>query len=103
MKQIVKASTGFIYYISLTGVTGTRTSYDKENNANIRLVKQFTQKPICVGFGVSTSSQVKTISKVADGVIVGSAIVNQINKNKGKASLVKNVSRYVWTLAKGLS
>jgi len=103
MKRVVKASTGFVYYVSMTGVTGASKGFSKENAAKIRSAKRFTKKPICVGFGVSTPSQVKSVAKIADGVIVGSAIVKQIDRNKGKKNLVKNVSRLVWTLAQSLS
>jgi len=102
MKRIVKASTGFIYYVSLAGVTGASKHFSKNMASKIRSAKRHTQKPICVGFGVSTPIQVKSVAKMADGVIVGSAIIKQIDKNKGKKNLVKNVSRYVWTLARGL-
>ena len=101
-KQIVKATTGFLYYVSLTGVTGASKGFSKKNAANIRSAKRITKKPICVGFGVSTPVQVRSVAKIADGVIVGSAIIKQIEKNRGKANLVKNVSRFVWTLSRGL-
>ncbi len=68
MKKIVKASTGFVYYVSVAGVTGARQGFSKENAAKIRVAKKLTQKPICVGFGVSTPSQVKSVAEVADGV-----------------------------------
>jgi len=102
MKRIVKASTGFIYYVSITGVTGVKKGFAKENTAKIRAAKRLTKKPICVGFGVSTPAQVKSMAKMADGVIVGSAIIRQIEKYAGKKNLVKNVTRFVWTLAKSL-
>lgn len=102
IKQIVKASTGFIYYVSLTGVTGSKKHFAAENAAKIRAAKKCTRTPICVGFGIATPTQAKTVSKMADGVIVGSAIIKQIEKNKGKKNLVKNVTRFVWTLAKGI-
>lgn len=103
MKQIVKASTGFVYYVSLRGVTGARKGISKEIAEKIQFAKRFTRKPICVGFGVSTPTQVQSVAKIADGIIVGSAIINQIERNKGKKNLVKNVSRFVWTLAKSIA
>ena len=103
MKQIVKAATGFVYYVSIAGVTGANKKFAKENAAKIRTAKRFTKKPICVGFGVATPLQVKSVAKVADGVIVGSAIVKQIHKNKGKKNLVRNVKSFVWTLTRGLN
>ena len=102
MKKIVKASTGFVYYVSLTGVTGARKTFSEKNAANIRSVKRFTKKPICIGFGVSTPAQVSSVAKIADGVIVGSAIVEQVEKNKRKPDLVKNVSRFIGTLTRSL-
>lgn len=103
VKSIVKASTGFVYYVSLTGVTGAGKDFSKNNAMKIRLAKKFTKKPICVGFGISTPAQVKSVGEIADGVIVGSAIVRQIEKNEGKKNLVNNVSRFVGTLAQNLS
>ena len=103
MKQIIKVATGFIYYVSLTGVTGVNKKSLKGKMDIITAIKKITNKPVCVGFGVSTATQVRSLAKVADGVIVGSAIVNQILHNKGKKNLVKNVSNFVWTLSKGLN
>lgn len=102
MKKIVKSSTGFIYYVSLTGTTGARHQLPADIIKNVRLAKSLTDKPVCVGFGISTPQQVKTISRFADGVIVGSAIVNEIAKNTGKKNLVENVSKFVLRLAKNI-
>ncbi len=103
IKSIVNASTGFIYYVSLTGVTGTQQQLPASLTQHVRLAKRLTSKPVCVGFGVSTPAQVRQVAKVADGVIVGSAIVNTIAKNKGKKQLVANVSRFVQTLSRSLT
>ncbi len=102
IKKIVRASTGFIYYVSLTGVTGARSKLPRTITQNVRFAKQFTDKPICVGFGVSTPHQVKTISSLADGVIVGSAIIKEITKNIGKKDLSHRVTRFVRGLSNGL-
>lgn len=99
MKKIVQASSGFVYYLSLTGVTGVRTGLPKDVVVNVRQAKRLTSKPICVGFGISTPGQVKAIARVADGVIVGSAIVREVAKNLKKKNLVNNVSRFVSRLA----
>jgi len=99
MSQITKASTGFIYYVSLTGVTGARRKLSQSYDAQVRLAKTMTTLPICVGFGVSTPAQVKAISKIADGVIVGSVIINEIVRNQGKKNLVGNVSKFVRKLS----
>ena len=95
LRKISDASAGFIYYVSLTGTTGTRKKLPKELSGSLREIKRITKKPICVGFGISTPEQVKAISKLADGVIVGSAIIKVIEKNIGKSDLVKKAGKFV--------
>lgn len=95
IKLVVKKSRGFIYYVSLTGITGARERLPKELLSQVRLVKNYTEKPVCVGFGVSRPSQVRQICKVADGVIVGSAIVKIIERYSGKVNSVEAIGRYV--------
>lgn len=102
MKEIVKRSTGFVYYVSTTGVTGARRTLPPELLAGVRKAKRLTKKPICVGFGVSSADQVRAIAKVADGVIVGSAIVKEIDRHLGRKDLVKNVTRLVRKLSRPL-
>lgn len=98
IKYIADVAKGFIYYVSLTGVTGPRRCLPQELKDNLRMVKKYTNKPVCVGFGVSTNFQVREIHKIADGVIVGSAIVHKIKENIGKPDLVKRVSDFVLRL-----
>lgn len=98
-KYISSVSKGFIYYISLTGVTGPRQKLPLGLKDNIRKIKKITKKPVCVGFGVSDASQVIEICRFSDGVIVGSAIVKKIKDNIGRADLVKKVSNFVRGLA----
>lgn len=98
IKFITKVAKGFIYYVSLTGVTGPRQSLPWDLVNNLRKIKKYTHKPICVGFGVATPLQVKQIQKIADGVIVGSAIVKKIKENITRANLVKRVGRFVQKL-----
>ena len=100
IKSIVKAARGFIYYVSLTGVTGARKNLPPDLAANLKKIKRYTSKPVCVGFGVSGPFQVKQIQKFADGVIVGSAIVKKIKENKGRPDLIKRVSSFVKSLMK---
>jgi len=102
IKANTKASSGFVYYVSLTGVTGTRQAVSEAVVKQIRHIKGFTNKPICAGFGISTPQQVKDIGRAADGIIVGSAIVKAIEQNKGN-NVVSAVSRYVRLLLKSLN
>ena len=95
LKRIVQASTGFIYAVSIAGITGTRKQIPQEIATQIRLVKRLTKTPVCVGFGISTPEQVKAFAKISDGVIVGSAIVKEIERNKGKKDCVAKVASVV--------
>ncbi|MDD3374612.1 MAG: tryptophan synthase subunit alpha [Candidatus Omnitrophica bacterium] len=96
---IEKASSGFIYYVSIAGVTGARKALPKNLKENLKKIKRSIKKPLCVGFGISNAQQAKEISKCCDGVIVGSAIIKEIIKNKGKKNLVSNVTRFVSSLS----
>lgn len=102
VKKIAQASTGFIYYVSLTGITGTQAALPTDVIKNIKAAKRRTNKPICAGFGITTPGQVKSIAKVADGVIVGSAIVKVIKANIGRSSLVQKTADFVHSLTKVL-
>jgi tryptophan synthase alpha chain len=99
MKDIAKNSAGFIYYVSLTGVTGARKNLPDEISSKVRLLKSFTKKPVCVGFGVSNPHQAKTLAKVADGVIVGSAVVKIIASGK---NIIPKISRFAGILSKAI-
>lgn len=95
LRKISEVSTGFIYYVSLTGTTGAREELSVKISGSLSRLKRITKKPVCVGFGISTPQQVKSISKIADGVIVGSAIIKVIEKNIAKRDLVEKVGRLV--------
>lgn len=92
---ICKHSTGFVYYVSLAGVTGSQKGLSKGFRKHIQQIKRFTNKPICVGFGISSREDVKAVNRVADGAIVGSAIIKEICRHKNKKTLVQNVARFV--------
>ncbi|MCM8800470.1 MAG: tryptophan synthase subunit alpha [Candidatus Omnitrophica bacterium] len=98
LRFILRLAKGFIYYISLTGVTGPRNILASDLIKNLRLIKRYTSKPVCVGFGISNPSQVKQIYQFADGVIVGSAIIKKIKDNLDKKYLLKKVIKFVETL-----
>jgi tryptophan synthase alpha chain len=99
LKLISSKSTGFIYYVSVAGVTGTRRNLDAGIRKNIQRIKKISSKPVCVGFGVSTPGQVKTISAFSDGVIVGSAIIKIIEKNlNSKITMVREIISFIGKL-----
>lgn len=98
VRTIAAASRGFIYYVSLRGVTGVRSSLSEDFEANIRMIRAETGLPLALGFGVSTPEHVRIASRVADGVIVGSAIVSLLEQTAGQADQVKCVGDFVASL-----
>ncbi len=90
--MISRSSSGFIYYVSLRGVTGARKSMASDMGRNISSLKHQTSKPVLIGFGVSTPDNARKAAKISEGVIVGSAIVNSIRESKGK---IEPVVRFV--------
>jgi tryptophan synthase alpha chain len=98
MESIAKAARGFIYYVSVAGVTGTRVNVPVDMSGHVKRIQRLTKTPVCVGFGVSTTVQVKRVQSVADGVIVGSAIIRKIKECAGSPRLVDKVGSYVTTL-----
>ena len=103
MQLIASVSTGFIYCVSVTGVTGARATLSDEIAPMITELRKHTDKPISVGFGVSTSEQAKQIADIADGVIVGSAIINVIEEHMDdETKLLTAVKQFALDLASGV-
>jgi tryptophan synthase alpha chain len=98
VKFIDSIAKGFIYYVSLTGVTGARSSLPAGLIKDLKDLKKRVSLPVCVGFGISSNAQVRQLSKACDGVIVGSAIIKKIRQNLKRPDLVKKVLRFVATL-----
>lgn len=91
ISAIVKDASGFIYLISKTGVTGSEgVDYD-EVSRMVRQVKEHTDLPVCVGFGISRPDQVKAISSIADGVVIGSAFVKTIEEGLASGADIPNL------------
>ena len=82
-QQIVTLATGFIYCISVAGITGERTALPEQLAEYVKGIKKVAKVPVCVGFGVSRPEHVSAVAQVADGVIVGSAIVHRIADHAG--------------------
>jgi tryptophan synthase alpha chain len=105
---VFRNTSGFVYYVSVLGITGTKTPDLKSVKANVRRLKTHTTLPICVGFGVKSAEQAKTIAKDADGVVVGSALVNAVaaslnRQGKATAKTARAVHRLVKDIARGVT
>ncbi len=94
-----RSSSGFVYYVSRTGVTGTREELPKEMLGEVKRLKRRLKNPLAVGFGISTPKQVAAVGAVADAVVVGSALVDFIGKNSYSAALSHLVEEKVRELA----
>jgi tryptophan synthase alpha chain len=81
-------SSGFVYYVSRTGTTGERTDVPAELAADVKAVRKATRLPVAVGFGISTPEQARAVGRVADGVVVGSALVRAVEEHAGASDLV---------------
>jgi tryptophan synthase alpha chain len=99
---VSRCSRGFIYYVSVTGVTGARDKLPEELELAVKAVKEQSKKRVAVGFGVSTPKQAKSISLFADGVIIGSAIVKLIEENLKNPELIDKVGGFISSFAKVL-
>jgi tryptophan synthase alpha chain len=102
LKKLVKDAGGFLYYVSITGVTGT-ASIDVESVANkIKEIREVSELPIAVGFGIRTTEEAKAVSNIADGVIIGSAFVRIIEKTI-ENQIVSEVNRAAKVYADALA
>ena len=99
MEFIVKRGSGFIYYVSREGVTGMQSQIAANLASQVAKIRAHTKLPIVVGFGVSNPDQAKLVAQNADGVVVGSAVVNQIAEHGKSKTLVKKTSQFVKSLA----
>lgn len=102
--RIARSTTGFIYYVSVAGITGERRSLPPELAENVRWLRSQTDLPICIGFGIGTAEQIRDLAPVADGLIVGSALVRRLaGPHPGSsAELVREVGDFIAELAQGL-
>ncbi len=89
IKMVAEKSRGYIYLVSVAGVTGARSSLPPNLNSFISRVRQEAKQPLCVGFGISTPEQAGQIGKLADGVIIGSKLIQLMKEDKTLSSLAK--------------
>jgi tryptophan synthase alpha chain len=95
LRKISKVSKGFLYYISIKGITGAKKPSVKEIRDQVTEIRRVTKLPVACGFGISTPEQAADIAKVTDGVIIGSALVKLIGKKGSKAENRKASIRFV--------
>ena len=103
IRLIAKSGSGFIYYVSVTGVTGARRAFDHRLRSRVARVRRMTALPVAVGFGVSTPKQAAWIAGFADAVVVGSALVETIEKAPGGAAKVRRAADFVGSLKRAVS
>jgi len=102
LSKIAAKATGFLYYISITGITGTAAPKIDNIKTEVGKIRKITNLPIAVGFGISKPQQAREIARFADGVVIGSAVVRLIDENKNNKDLLKIVSDYVSEIKKAL-
>ncbi len=100
MRLVASLGSGFIYFVSLTGVTGARKSLASDIGAYVKKIRRFTGLPVGVGFGISTPAQARKVARSADAVVVGSAIIDIISGNR--KGMIKEVGAFVRGLKKGM-
>ena len=94
LKRIAQASTGFVYAVSRTGVTGARQQLSAEARQLVRRLRRFTKLPLAVGFGISTAEQFAEAGSFADAVVVGSALVELVERS-GRSSAARAVGQFI--------
>jgi tryptophan synthase alpha chain len=102
MLRIAESSSGFIYFVSVTGITGERTQLPEDLIEKVTWLRERTPLPICIGFGISSSDHVRLLAPVADGLIVGSAIVRKLAASPEPAVGIAEVVKFVRELTQAM-
>ncbi len=97
LNEISRLSTGFVYAVSRTGITGQQKQLTEDAQALVRRLRRYTKLPIAVGFGISTPEQFAAVGEFADAAVVGSAIVETIERNPGKEA--ESVAKFIKQLS----
>ncbi len=103
MKRLAAAAEGYLYYVSMTGVTGAQKISPENIQVAVKELKGMTSVPVGVGFGITTAADAKAVGAFADGVIVGSALVKIIAENGQSTELLPNVKKFITELKHGLT
>lgn len=99
VRNAARRGRGFLYLVSRTGVTGSKGRLEDDLGPMVRSVKKLSKLPVAVGFGISDPTQVAAVARMADGVVVGSAIVDRIGRLGGSSGMEDSVQAFVTTLA----
>jgi len=102
MQKLAAAAQGYLYYVSMTGVTGTQKITPADIRVAVENLQSFTDVPVGVGFGITTAEEAKAVGEFADGVVVGSALVKIIAENSGSDELLPRVGEFISELKQGL-
>lgn len=102
--EIARSTSGFIYYVSVAGITGERKSLPSELGETVAWLRSQTDLPICVGFGISGPDQVRQLAPIADGLIIGSAIVRRLGEaiNRPRIEIVREIGQFIGEMVKVL-
>ena len=100
--EIARHASGFLYYVSREGVTGMQKKLSGAIPGHVGLIRKHTRLPVALGFGISNPGQVRAAARMADAIVVGSAIVNQIGKHARDRDLVARVARFVKPMARAV-
>jgi len=102
LELVAKYSTGFVYLVSRTGVTGARQNIEASLETLVRNMRQVTDEPLAVGFGISTPEQAAEVGRLADGVVVGSAFVRVVEQNLNSPDLEAKLEAFARSLSSAL-
>ena len=95
LKKILKNAHGFVYYVSVTGITGTKSASVNDVKNKIKVIKKITNLPVIAGFGIKNSIDAKKMSSISDGIVIGSSLVNKIEKVYKKKNGLNEIFKFL--------
>ncbi len=95
LKKILKNAYGFVYYVSVTGITGTKSASVNDVKNKIKVIKNITNLPVIAGFGIKNSVDAKKISSISDGIVIGSSLVNKIEEEYKKKNGINEIFKFL--------
>ena len=95
LKKILKNACGFVYYVSITGITGTKSASVKDVKNKIKIIKKITDLPVIAGFGIKNSIDAKKMSSISDGVVIGSSLVKNIDEVYKKKNGLNEIFKFL--------